>query len=73
MSEFFQQVEILHIPRADLYDIHVFKKRKMICIHDFRNDRHTGNFFCFQEIFDSVRFQSLEIIRRGSRLEGAAS
>ena len=72
MTQFCQQLEILHIPCAHLYNIHISEEVDVFGTHKFGNNGQSCSFFSFQKKFQSFRFQSLKIIGGRTRFESAA-
>ena len=72
-AELLQKLKILHIPCADLDDIHAFKHVYVCGAHYFRNYRQTCLFACALEQIKAFGFETLEGIGRGPGLECASS
>ncbi len=74
LAQFTQQIEILHIARAHLQNIHVGQHRlNLRDLHHFADHEQSEAVAGFAQQFQSVQPQSLERIGRAARLEGAAA
>ena len=73
-AQFLEQLKVLHIARADLNQVNILNKALYhVRRHDFRNNRQTGLCLsCLQKI-QALLLQSLEGVRRGTRLESTAT
>src|SRR6266566_4963321 len=73
-SQRLQQHEILHVSRAHLHHIRVFRHQINVAVaHHFRDDRQPRRLLGLLQQFQSFFFHSLKIVRRSSRLERAAA
>ena len=67
-----EQVEVLHVPRADLEDVrHLGHHLHVARVHDLGDDRHPDFGADFGQVAQPFDAQALERVRRGARLEGA--
>ena len=73
MSQLLQKLKVLHISCAHLDQVHVFKQRQVVCVHNLRDDGQAGDLLCLQQQLQPVGLQALEVVGRGSGLEGAAA
>ena len=73
-AERFEENEVLHVARADLQDVGVFRDEIDVAIaHDFGDDAEAGGVSRLLQELQAVLFQALEIVGRGARLERAAA
>ena len=72
-SELLEQVEVLHIARADLNDVHIREKVERGGAHDLGNDRKPGFLPGDLQKLETRGGKALKIVGRGARLEGAAA
>ena len=73
LAELFQQLEVLHIARADLNHVDFLEEGQMVRVHNFRDYRKPSLFFGFEQKVDAVGLEPLEVVGRRARLEGSAS
>ena len=73
MTQRLQKLEVLHIPRADLDDVHLLEERQLRDVHDLGHDRQPGSLSGLQKQGDPVPAKPLEGVGRGARLERAAA
>ena len=73
LARLLQQVEVLHIPRADLHQIHLFLKQAAVPGgHDLGHDGQSGVRPGLQQQLQAVRPHALEGVGGGAGLEGPA-
>ena len=72
LAQFFQKLEILHIPGPYLDDVHILEEGEMSGAHDLRHDGEAGVLAGFSEQFQSAGVEALERVGRSPGLEGAA-
>ena len=72
VADFFQQLEVLHIPGTDLNDVHIVKQLQMLDVHQLRDNGHAGFFFCQRQQAQTLFAHALERVRGGAGLECAA-
>ena len=74
LTEFFQQLEVLHIACADLEAVAlVHEDVDMRRIGDLGNDRQSGCFVCLVQQLQTLGLQALERVRGRARLPRAAA
>ena len=73
LTELAQQIKVLHVARADLNEVDVFKKRQVVRAHDFRDDGKPRFLSGDLQKLDALSLESLKIIGRGAGLERAAA
>src|ERR1035437_4963387 len=74
LAEFAQQVEVLHIARADLNDVGVFREqRDLRLVHDFADHQQAVAVGGGAEHLKTLAAEALELIRRTAGLEGSAA
>ncbi len=72
MPQLFEQIEVLHVARAHLDNVDLFKQRKLGDVHNFGNDGHARGLFGLEKQADALGAHALEGIGGGARLESAA-
>ena len=73
-AEGFEEHEVLHIARADLHHVGVLGDEVNVAVsHHLGDDGEAGGFLGFLEELETFLFESLKIVGRGARLEGAAA
>ena len=72
-SKLRQKVEVLHIARADLNDVHVLEKIEGIDAHDLGDDGKPRLLPCDLQKLEPLCLEPLKGVRRGARLESAAA
>ena len=71
---FLEQVEVLHVPGADLEDVGVaLDQLDLAGVHDLGDDRHAEPLAGGLEHLQAVLAEPLEAVRAGPRLEGPAA
>ena len=74
LAEFAQQVEVLHVARADLQDVRVLgEQRDLRLVHHFADHQQTVAVGRFAQQFQAFFAQALEAVGRTARLERAAA
>ena len=73
LAQLLEQLEVLHVARADLDDVHVLEQRQVVDVHDLGNDRQTGAALGLQQQLYTLVMQALESVGRSARLERAAA
>ena len=73
LAQHLQQLEILHVARANLNNVHIVEQRQMRGIHNFRHNGQSRCFLRFQQQLQTVLMQPLKRIRAGARLKRAAA
>src|ERR1035437_6613101 len=74
LAELAQEVEVLHIARADLNDVGVFREqRDLRLVHDFADHQQAVAVGGGAEHFESLGAEALELIRRTAGLERPAA
>ena len=73
LAELTQEIEVLHIARADLNDIHILEQRQMLHAHDLGHNRQAGGRARRFEQLDAGGLEPLKIVGRGAGLERAAA
>ena len=73
-ADLLEQVEVLHVPRADLDDVGVaLDEVDLAGVHDLGDDRHAEPLAGRLEDLEAVLAEPLEAVGAGPRLEGAAA
>ena len=74
MAEFAQQVEILHVARAYLYDVCVLREQRDLGpVHDFADDQQSVAVGGGAEHLQAFGAEAAELIGRTAGLEGSAA
>ena len=71
-AELSQQIEVLHIARTDLDDVHIGKELQIAHVHELRHDGQAGLLPRDTQQLQSGCLEAGEIIGRGARLKGAS-
>ena len=74
LADFLEQIEVLHVAGADLEHVGVaFDQRHLARVHHLGDDRHVVLVADVAQNLQALLAQSLETVRAGARLEGAAA
>ena len=73
LTQLLEQLEVLHVARANLNDVNVLKQRQMVDVHDLGDDGQAGFLLGFAQQLDALAVESLEGVGGGAGLERAAA
>ena len=73
LAKLTQEVEVLHVARADLNDVHILEQGQVLHAHDLRHDGQAGLLPRDLEQLEAGGLQALEIVGRGAGLERTAA
>ena len=73
MAHGLQKVEVLHVPGADLDDVHVLEQGQLAQVHQLRDNGEAGLLPGHLQVLQTRGAQALEGVGGGAGLEGAAA
>ena len=71
LAQFLEHIEVLGVPGAHLDHVHILKEVDVADVHEFGNDGQAGGLLGLQQEADALIPQTLEVVGRGTGLEGA--
>ena len=72
-ADLLEHFKVLHVARADLQDVHIFKQGDLGGVHDLADDGQARQLLGLEQQLDAVAMEALEGIGGGAGLEGAAA